>query len=160
MVDIAFYLVTEEIARRSGVIDSKYRTVDGRFILDNKDLSHIRFTSDEYINGLAGVEKITKNEAMYLIQQNNYAMGLPANAQPAVVVEEETLAETESEAAQTEENNEVEQQPTEEEETAQNEENGGGEESISEEEVGSVEDVLGDVLNEEENNEQTNEEEE
>ena len=76
MVDITFYLVTQAIAQRSGVIESRYRIKDGRFVLDNKDLSYIRFTPDEYIDGLKGVEKVSKDDAMLLIKENGYKMGV------------------------------------------------------------------------------------
>ena len=106
MVDITFYLVTQEIAQRSGVIESRYRIKDGRFVLDNKDLSYIRFTPDEYIEGLKGVEKVSKNEAMLLIEENGYKMGIEkpiaVPEQPQVestdTTEEENVAdETENE---------------------------------------------------------------
>lgn len=76
MVEIAFYLVSEEIARRAGVINSRYRTQDGRYVLDDKDLSYIRLTPDEYISGLKGVERVTKKEAMTEIQKENYQIGV------------------------------------------------------------------------------------
>ena len=107
MLDSAFYLVTREIAMRSGVIDGRYRTQDDRFILDNKDLSRIRFTTDEYISGLQGVEKIDEMQAKTLIAQNGYKMGLsgesndepePENVPEIIVSEEEQVnAETETE---------------------------------------------------------------
>lgn len=75
-LDTAFYLVTRDIAIRSGLVDVRYRTLDGRFILDNKDLSRVRFTTDEYVSGLAGVEKITEAEAQTLIAQGGYKKGL------------------------------------------------------------------------------------
>lgn len=96
MVDIAFYVVTESIARRSGVIEQRYRTKDGRFILDNKDLSRIRFTTNEYTQGLSGVVRVTKQEAYALIRQNNYAMGLP-NVVQGPTVEEPTEPTAEEE---------------------------------------------------------------
>ena len=57
MLETATYLVTKEIAIRSGLVDSRYRIADGRFVLNNRDLSRVRFEPDEYINGLEGVEK-------------------------------------------------------------------------------------------------------
>lgn len=75
MIDIAFYLVTKDIAQRAGVVGERYITPDGRYILDNKDLARIRFTTDEYINGLNGVEKITQTQAKTLIAQGGYNMG-------------------------------------------------------------------------------------
>ena len=75
-LDTAFYLVTRDIAIRSGLVDVRYRTLDGRFILDNKDLSRVRFTTDEYVSGLDGVEKITEAEAQTLIAKGGYKKGL------------------------------------------------------------------------------------
>ena len=75
-LEIAFYKVTEDIAKRSGLIAERYRTADNEhWILDNKDLSRVRFTADEYINGLSGVEKITENEAETLIALGGYKFG-------------------------------------------------------------------------------------
>lgn len=75
-LDAAFYFVTKEIAIRSGLVQSRYRIADGRFVLDNKDLSHVRFTTDEYINGLDGVEKTDYETAQTKIAENGYQMGL------------------------------------------------------------------------------------
>lgn len=75
-LDTAFYIVTRDIAIRSGLVSVRYRTLDGRFILDNKDLSRVRFTTDEYISGLKGVEKITESEAKTLIAQGGFRKGL------------------------------------------------------------------------------------
>ena len=75
-LEIAFYKVTEDIAIRSGLIAERYRTADNEhWILDNKDLSRVRFTADEYINGLSGVGKITENEAETLIALGGYKFG-------------------------------------------------------------------------------------
>ena len=75
-LEIAFYKVTEDIAIRSGLIAERYRTEDNEhWILDNKDLSRVRFTADEYINGLSGVEKITENEAETFIALGGYKFG-------------------------------------------------------------------------------------
>lgn len=74
-LDIQHYLVTKDIAIRSGLIQSRYRIADGRFVLDNKDLSRVRFTTDEYISGLQGVEKVTEERAETLIALNGYQMG-------------------------------------------------------------------------------------
>lgn len=113
MVDVAFYLVTEDIAQRSGLIGQRYITKDGRYILDNKDLSRVRFTTDEYISGLSGVEKISNERAKELIQENGYLMEIPAventvseqpqeeNIEP--VSEEETVEEENNEPKEKEE---------------------------------------------------------
>ena len=74
-VDVQNYVVTREIALRTGDIENKYRTKDGRFIVDNRTLSKIKFTSDEIVNGLEGVEKITEQEAETMIAQGEYKMG-------------------------------------------------------------------------------------
>ena len=90
-LEIAFYKVTEDIAIRSGLIAERYRTADNEhWILDNKDLSRVRFTADEYINGLSGVEKITENEAETLIALGGYKFGYEGlNDDGNVVVDEQ-----------------------------------------------------------------------
>ena len=83
MIDAANYLVTEDIAIRSGMVDSRYRIADGRFVLNNRDLNRVRFRADEYINGLAGVEKVSDEEARTLIARNGYSLGRDnSKAQP------------------------------------------------------------------------------
>ena len=91
MIDVQNYVVTREIALRTGDIRFKYRTEDGRFIVDNRTLAKIRFTSDEIVNGLDGVEKITEEEAKTLIARGGYKMG-DADEEK---VEEETKEEEE-----------------------------------------------------------------
>ena len=123
------YLVTKDIAIRSGLIESRYRIADGRFVLDNKDLSRVRFTPDEYISGLAGVEKVSDEDAETLIAQNGYQMGDDVEQQQAHQQahqqESETVTETQD----------VEETPTDETEQEQ--------EEITNEDVGDVEDILG-----------------
>lgn len=121
-LDTAFYLVTRDIAIRSGLVDVRYRTLDGRFILDNKDLSRVRFTTDEYVSGLAGVEKITEAEAQTLIAQGGYKKGLgvenpnkelPTGDEEEPVVDSETPSDEtqgESTTEQTEDTNEKEEE--------------------------------------------------
>ena len=95
-LEIAFYKVTEDIAIRSGLIAERYRTSDNEhWILDNKDLSRVRFTADEYINGLSGVEKITENEAETLIALGGYKFGyegLDDDRNVVVDEQEETIS--------------------------------------------------------------------
>lgn len=74
-VDIAFYKVVKEIAIRSGLIEERYRTKDNHYILDNKDLSRVRFTTDEYISGLDGVERIPDDMVETLIAEGGYKFG-------------------------------------------------------------------------------------
>lgn len=96
-LEIAFYKVTEDIAIRSGLIAERYRTADNEhWILDNKDLSRVRFTADEYINGLSGVEKITSNEAETLIALGGYKFGyegLDDDGNVVVDEQEETISQ-------------------------------------------------------------------
>ena len=75
MLDTSYYKVTREIAQRSGLINVRYRTQDGFYILDNNDLSRIRIKSSEYLTGLQGVQPISKEEAKAIIEQNGYKMG-------------------------------------------------------------------------------------
>lgn len=114
-LEIAFYKVTEDIAIRSGLIAERYRTADNEhWILDNKDLSRVRFTADEYINGLSGVEKITENEAETLIALGGYKFGYEGLDDDRHVVVDE-----------------------------QDETKGKSDETISQEDTGNVEEVLG-----------------
>lgn len=130
-LDTAFYLVTRDIAIRSGLVDVRYRTLEGKFILDNKDLSRVRFTTDEYVSGLAGVEKITEAEAQTLIARGGYKKGLgvenpnkelPTGDKEESVVDSETSSnETQGEST-TEQTEEEQVENTEEETNKQKEE--------------------------------------
>ena len=100
-LEIAFYKVTEDIAIRSGLIAERYRTADNEhWILDNKDLSRVRFTADEYINGLSGVEKITENEAETLIALGGYKFGYEGLDDDGNVVVDEQEGESEKTISQ------------------------------------------------------------
>lgn len=130
-LEIAFYKVTEDIAIRSGLIAERYRTADNEhWILDNKDLSRVRFTADEYINGLSGVEKITENEAKTLIALGGYKFGYEGLDDDGNVVIDEQEVETPLKQDEMECKNE---------------------ETISPEYTGNVEEVLGGGDNEIEN---------
>lgn len=150
-MNITFYKVVENIAQRSGLILERYRTKDMNWILDNNDLRRVRFTPDEYIDGLQGVVKITGTEADALIAENNYQMGYeglePNNnqqEQPQEEQEVEQEAQTETVDEQTEQNDE----------TPENTET----ETIEENEVGNVENILGGGTQQDENNETSEEE--
>lgn len=151
-MNITFYKVVENIAQRSGLILERYRTKDMNWILDNNDLRRVRFTPDEYIDGLQGVVKITGTEADALIAENNYQMGYeglePNNnnqqEQPQEEQEVEQGAQTETVDEQTEQNDE----------TPENTET----ETIEENEVGNVEDILGGGTQQDKNNETSEEE--
>ena len=146
-LEIAFYKVTEDIAIRSGLIAERYRTADNEhWILDNKDLSRVRFTADEYINGLSGVEKITENEAETLIALGGYKFGYEGLDDDGNVVVDEQKGETplkqEQEVAtiEDEKGNIVDEHVVNNEETQEN--GGKQEETISPEDTGNVEEVL------------------
>ena len=109
--EAANYLVTRDIALRSGFISTRHRTKDGHFILNDRDLSCVRFTVDEYVSG---VKKISKAEAKKLIRENNYAIGDTMEETETVATEsgentetanDETV-ETESETSETEQEEE------------------------------------------------------
>ena len=130
-LEIAFYKVTEDIAIRSGLIAERYRTADNEhWILDNKDLSRVRFTADEYINGLSGVEKITENEAETLIALGGYKFGYEGLDDDGNVVIDEQEVETPLKQDEMECKNEK---------------------TISPEDTGNVKEVLGGGDNESEN---------
>lgn len=89
MMESATYLASQEIAERSGTAASRYRTADGRFVLNDRDLARVRLTADEYVGGLAGIEKIGAEEAQTLIARNGFAMGLPPKTEEETEEEEE-----------------------------------------------------------------------
>lgn len=123
-LDTAFYLVTRDIAIRSGLVDVRYRTLDNRFILDNKDLSRVRFTTDEYVNGLDGVEKITEAEAQTLIAKGGYKKGLMKDSSPiteSIVNEAPLIEETDSEQEVVEDSTEPTEDVGEQEQDSKNE---------------------------------------
>ncbi len=81
MINSSIYLATRDIAERTGVIASAYRTKDGRYIINHNDLMRVRFSTEELLQGISDkVQQITKEEATSLIQENNYQMGVPAAA--------------------------------------------------------------------------------
>lgn len=81
MINSSIYLATRDIAERTGVIASAYRTKDGRYIINHNDLMRVRFSTEELLQGISDkVQQITKEEATSLIQENNYQMGVTAAA--------------------------------------------------------------------------------
>ncbi len=110
------YVASASVARRTGMIESRYRTKDGRFILSEKDLRSVRLTMkpEEYVNGL-DVELITQEEASTLIREGGYTLGTKGmNEQEAVAAEptlgteeneEVTVEDVEEAAEETEEEN-------------------------------------------------------
>lgn len=120
-------MVIRDVALRTGEIQYKYRTADGRFIVDARTLSRIRFTSEEIINGLQGIEKITHEEAETLIAKNNYQMGDD--------VEAETVGVTKIDAPVAEEVEETSSSSSEKEEVVEDAQSSSSEEEQTEEET-------------------------
>ena len=141
MVENAFYLVSADIARRSGLINERYRTKRGLYVLDYKDLSRVQFTPEEYISGLQGVEMITAQEAKRLIMENGYKMGESANGGSVSVAVPEPEPE----------NNEA---------TTEEEVPAAEKDVIDTENVGDANDILGNGSEEENNSNEPKEEEE
>ena len=70
--NLSFYIVSRDVALRTGDIGNCYKTADGRYVMDSRRLQRIRLTGDEYINGLDGIELVSRNEALTLIAQGGY----------------------------------------------------------------------------------------
>lgn len=151
-MNITFYKVVENIAQRSGLILERYRTKDMNWILDNNDLRRVRFTPDEYIDGLQGVVKITGMEADALIAENNYQMGYDG-LEPNNNNQQEQPQE-EQEVEQEEQTETVDEQTEQNDETPENTET----ETIEGNDIGNVEDILGGGTQQDKNNETSEEE--
>lgn len=141
-----YFSASVEIARRTGVISSRYRTVDGRFIITDKDMGPVRLTMtpEEYVYGL-DVILITRQEAMRLIAENNYQTG---ERQVEPEPEPEPVVETSSNEEET---------PADENTGGESSEEQSSEESSSDEQ--SSEESSDEPVNEETESETTNEQE-
>ena len=88
-----------DVARRSGLANERYRTVDGRFVMTDKDLQRVRLLPDEIVNGLDAI-MLTKQEAEHLIAENGLKMGFSDNVETedevAPAVETEVVPESSS----------------------------------------------------------------
>lgn len=109
-MDTSLYLVSYDIAVRSGLISVRYRIADGRFVLDNKDLSRVRLTSDEFVTGLQGVEKVSESEAKSLIAKNGFKMGAAAPTPVRQQNVQEEVEEQTEESEQTVDNENIEEE--------------------------------------------------
>ena len=89
MRNMAYFLVPEQIAERSGTIEHRYRTKDGRFILNETDMKGVRLTPEEYISGL-DVEILSESRASELIKENGYQMGIQIDSENVTAEEEES----------------------------------------------------------------------
>lgn len=68
MREEAYFLAPENVAARTGIKESLYKTKDGKYILSENDLRKVRFsmTPDEFVNGL-DIEIISIAKAKELI---------------------------------------------------------------------------------------------
>lgn len=74
-IDNANFVVTREVAERTGDISNIYMTADGRYVIDARLLSRIRLTSQEYLTGLEDIEMVSREEALTLIARGGYRTG-------------------------------------------------------------------------------------
>ena len=137
--------MSRAIAERTGRINARYRTRDGRYIIDNNDLKRLRLTAEEYITGLKGVERIDDTEAKRLIALGGRAMGVAPveDASPADMIEEalegaaapseDAVDEAAIQSQQTEQEEEENAAPTEGEGLAEGDEAAPAEEEATEE---------------------------
>lgn len=130
-LDVAYYLASLAILKRAGLENKRYRTADGRYILDNKDLLRVRFTSEEIVKGLP-VEMISKEEVKKLIAQGGYNRSVPAEFIAAQTSANTTEEVTEEAVETTEVTTETTEEVTTESEEAEIAEET-SEESVSEE---------------------------
>ena len=116
-IDSKNYVVTREVALRAGSIENKYRTADGRFILDTRSLQSIRLTSEEYVTGIEGIELISLQEAEEMIAAGGFLMGddVALAEEPVVEAAEESEEEPSDENDESEEPEETNEKEEEEE---------------------------------------------
>ena len=96
-VNTTYFLATQDIAQRTGLVGKRYVTQDGRFILDNKDLSRLRLTPEEYITGLQGIERVNADQVQTLIALGGYSMQQEQEQEQEAEQEQEVEQEQETE---------------------------------------------------------------
>lgn len=71
-----YFSASADITRRAGIISSRYRTKEGRFVITDKDLGRVQLvmTPEEFMHGV-DITEITEREANRLIAENGYQMG-------------------------------------------------------------------------------------
>lgn len=74
MREMKYLKVSSDVAKRAGVIDVRYRTDDGDFIINESDLRMIRFEPEEITRGIGG-QVISEQEAMLLIEEGGNQLG-------------------------------------------------------------------------------------
>lgn len=68
---VQLYLVSKELAERTGFDKQRYVTKDGRYIVNDRDLRIARLTEQEK----EAAEPITKEQSRQLISENGYKTG-------------------------------------------------------------------------------------
>ena len=68
---VQLYLVSKELAERTGFAKQRYVTKDGRYIVNDRDLRIARLTEQEK----EAAEPITKEQSRQLISENGYKTG-------------------------------------------------------------------------------------
>lgn len=116
MIDIKFYVISAALAQRIGLVGKRYLTQDGRYIIDNADLKRLSLTSEEFINGVQGLQAINKEEAKAMIALGGYTLGGIPNIITTItpstdeeVVNEEHSGDGEGEQTEGNNNNEKEE---------------------------------------------------
>lgn len=112
MKRITYFTAGADIVRRAGIIASRYRTKDGRFIITSDDLWKLSLvmTPMEYVTGLDIIE-VSETESKRLIAENGYQMG-EDYAEPEPEPEEQVL-DNEETVENVEESSSSEEQPDE-----------------------------------------------
>lgn len=72
---VNLYLASKSVAERTGFINQRYVTKDGKYIVNDRDLRNVRLTPEEYVSGL-DITPITQEESRRLQKENNYKMGV------------------------------------------------------------------------------------
>lgn len=75
MREMKYLKVPEDIARRAGVIDTRHRTSDGEFIINESDLRMVRLEPEEYVRGIPA-QILTETEAAKLIEEGGNQIGV------------------------------------------------------------------------------------
>lgn len=103
----SYFNASHDIAVRSGVIAHRYRTADGRFILNEDDMRHIRLLPAEYSTGIDAIP-ITESEASELIAAGGYQMGelTSSSSDASAVADEDVQTETDGDSSPDEQESE------------------------------------------------------
>lgn len=92
----SYFNASHDIAVRSGVIAHRYRTADGRFILNEDDMRHVRLLPAEYSTGIDAIP-ITESEAAELIAAGGNQLGEMTNSSGDASAADSDAVQTEAE---------------------------------------------------------------